>query len=123
MRLLTVKIILFFAVLTFVSKPFVGFGITNHFPSGNQTTNILLKAFTKRKQEFVEGSVFNILNIQKNLANPPSGLFLLFSSLLSILFPALLCNSGKITNGILADIHCGLFPPRHRYLLSGKLII
>lgn len=122
MHTLNIRYLLLFAVLMFTAKPFLGFSLHNSLSRGNECS-IFAKAFTKRKQEYVDGSEFDITTIQKRLTNPPIVLVTLFSFLLNKLFPAIFGSLKPISNGILSAIHLNLLPPLPRYLLSGKLII
>jgi hypothetical protein len=122
MRALKIHYFLFLAVCMLVAKPFVGFSVLKHIPI-SKTPGIVVKAFTKRKQEYVEDSDFDVLAIQKRLADPILALTVLFSVLLNTLFPFLFRKVKQLTAGVLNAIHLSLFPPLHRYLLSGKLII
>lgn len=118
----TAKIYCLFAVLLFVAKPFLGFSMfSRENPPG--TENIFVKAFTKRKQEYVEESNFDINVIQDKLADPVRQLFLLFSHFLNILFPVVFVFSVSLTNGLLERISLNLVPCRQTYLVNGKLII
>jgi GTP:adenosylcobinamide-phosphate guanylyltransferase len=100
----------------------VGFHLVKNLKEG-KPIGICIKAFTKRKQEYVEDSSFDVLTIQKRLANPLLVLTVLFSFLLNALFPSLFKKVREVTTGMLAAIYLGLFPPTHKYLLSGKLVI
>lgn len=122
MRSLKVHYFLFIAVFMLAAKPFVGFNALEKLQK-EKLSGIFVKAFTKRKQEYVEDSTFDISTIQKRLANPGLALTILFSFLLNTLFPSIFRKTRKITAGILSDIHLNLSPPLHRYLLSGKLVI
>jgi hypothetical protein len=122
MRALKVHYFLFFAVFMLAAKPFVGFNAAKLFSSG-KVPGIIVKAFTKRKQEYVDDSAFDILAVQKRLADPYLALTVLFSFLLNTLFPLIFRKYKRVTTAFLSDIHLSLFPPRDRYLLSGKLII
>ncbi|SDF22679.1 hypothetical protein SAMN05216464_114143 [Mucilaginibacter pineti] len=122
MQALKFHYFLFLAVLMLAAKPFVGFHAIKQIESG-KAPEILVKSFTKRKQEYVEDSVFDITTIQKQLANPLLELTVLFSFLLNTLFPSIFRKAKNVTAGILSDLRLSLFPPLHRYLLSGKLII
>ncbi|MBD1386131.1 hypothetical protein IDJ75_12640 [Mucilaginibacter rigui] len=104
------------------AKPFIGFNALEKLQEC-KLPGICVKAFTKRKQEYVEDSAFDISTIQKRLANPDLALTLLFSLLLNTLFPSVFKKTQNITAGILSHIHLNLSPPLHRYLLSGKLVI
>lgn len=122
MSALKIHYFLFLAVFMLAAKPFVGFNAIKHI-AGVKTPGIIAKAFTKRKQEYVEDSAFDVLTIQKRLANPILALTVLFSVLLNSLFPFLFKKGERVTTGLLNAIHLSLFPPVHRYLLSGKLSI
>jgi len=116
------KIFFFFAVLLFVAKPFLGFSMFNS-SMPRSAENIFIKAFTKRKQEFSEDSDFNVVAVQKKLAEPIERFLLRFSFLLSILFPAVFKNGMCATNCFLSYLRLNLSPPQHTYLLNGKLLI
>lgn len=122
MQALKVKYILFFAVLMFAAKPFVGFSVFKQIRLGT-TPKIFVKAFTKRKQEFVEDGDFDIYSIQKKLANPLAGLTILLTFFLDVLFPAIFRLIKSVTVGILNNINAGLSASLPRYLLLGKLTI
>lgn len=113
--------LLFLGVLMLAAKPFVGFSIIDRIKSESEE-NILVKSFTKRKQEFVDGSEFDILSIQQRLNKPATNLLLLFWGFLSTFFPPV----GKvkaISSQLLSAINMALSWPRQRYLLQGRLII
>ena len=122
MRALNIHYFLFLAVFMLASKPFIGFHAVKNIREG-RSPGIYVKAFTKRKQEYVEDSEFDASTIQKRLANPLLALTVLFSFHLNLLFPSIFRKARAITAGILSDIYLSLIPPLHRYLLSGKLII
>ena len=122
MHTLNIRYFLLFAVLMFTAKPFLGFSLHNRLSRGNECS-IFAKAFTKRKQEYVDGSEFDITTIKKRLTNPPIVLVTLFSFLLNKLFPAIFGSLKPNSKRILSAIHLNLLPPLPRYLLSGKLII
>lgn len=113
--------LLFLAVIMLAAKPFLGFNaIRRVIPQSK--ASILVKAFTKRKQEYNENSEHNIQSIQQRLANPVAAPLLLISFLL-MLFPAVFTLGRIITNRTIADISNGLFNPQPRYLLAGQLVI
>jgi hypothetical protein len=118
----SIKMYFFFAVLLFVAKPFLGFSM---FSRANPpaTENIFVKAFTKRKQEYVEDSCFDIAAIQAKLADPVKQFFVRFTYFLSLLFPAVFSSNLFLTTGFINQIALQLTPSRHTYLRNGKLII
>ena len=121
-RLKSAKIYFFFAVLLFVAKPFIGFSVLNRMHPLT-TPSILVKAFTKRKLEYVENSSFDIHTIQKKLADPVRQCILRFSFLLSIIFSAVFVIGVAITDLFLRRIQLNLSPQQHTYLHNGQLII
>lgn len=123
MQSLKSKFFLCFAILTFAAKPFIGFGLYNIIIADNGPVTILVKSFSKRKQEFVNDSDFDIKAVQQRLADPVAFAFLLFSFFLNELFPFVLGRIKLLTGKILSDIQLRLFPPNHLYLLTGKLSI
>jgi len=115
-----VKIYLCFAVLLLVAKPFLGFSLFDrmHPPA---KASIFLKAFTKRKQEYAKDSKFDIIAIQKKLADPAGSIFLRFTFLLSILFPLVF---GIGTINLFLRRAKPYMPGNHQtYLLNSQLII
>jgi len=121
-KLASAKIYFCFAVLFLVAKPFLGFGLFSRLHPPTEDS-IFVKAFTKRKQEYTEDSIYDIIAIQKKLADPVKQLLLHFSILLRFLFPALFNARINVSNSFLRVLHLRLAPIRHTYLLNGKLII
>lgn len=73
------------AVLFFAGKPFIGFTMDRSAPLNEHS--ILVKSFTKRAQEYVKNSKFDVKTIQKKLADPVNAVFLLFGALLACILP------------------------------------
>ena len=121
-RIRPAKLFFFIAVLLFVAKPFLGFSM---FSSSNPPSveNIFVKSFTKRKIEFSEDSSFNMIAVQKRLAEPVTQFLLRFSFLIGMLFPAFFAKRINITNRFLNDLQLSLSSVKNTYLLNGKLII
>lgn len=122
MRLLKSALIFFsFAVLMFVAKPFIGFRVfkeLNHI----KHISICVKAFTKRKQEYVEESSLDIQTVLKKLKKPLDFTLLSFSVLLGIVMP-LVSRAQNLSNRLLRQLQCSLSPSCPSYLLHGNLII
>ena len=118
----TAKIYFCLAALLFVAKPFLGFTMFSrlHPPAAE---NIFIKAFNKRKLEYNEDSASSMSVILKNLANPQEELFLLFSLLLSIIFPLAFKSLSRLSNRFINDIRLSLKPDDDTYLLNGTLLI
>lgn len=113
---------LFFAALLIVAKPFIGFSFFNRI-NVSLTENIIIKSFTKRKHEFVEGSSFDINAVQNKLSEPQIGFFYLFVGFLNLLFPTLLNQSDNIGSIALSNLQLRCFQSQKSFLLNGKLII
>lgn len=122
MQAFKIHYFLFFAVLMLTAKPFVGFSALKQMHTG-RPSKIFVKAFTKRKQEYVEDGDFDTTFVYKQLANPVLVLTFLSSFFLTTLFPALFRSVKQITNGLLSAINLSSLPSLDRYLLSGKLVI
>lgn len=118
----TAKIIFYFTVFVLIAKPFLGFNVFNRLNPPDES-NILIKVFSKRKQEFNEDSPSNIIAVQRRLAEPITHLFLRFTFFLGILFPAFFKNKNEISNRFLRGLQFNLLPVQHTYLLTGKLLI
>jgi len=114
-------IFLSFGVLMFVAKPFIGFRVfkeVHHI----KHISICVKAFTKRKQEYVEGSSLDVQTVLKKLKKPLDFTMLSLAVLLSIVMPVVLCLQ-NLSNRILQELRDSLSPPRPFYLVNGNLII
>ncbi len=119
-KLKMAKWFLTIAVVLFVAKPFLGYTIDRSNPVAAVT--ILVKSFTKRKLEFVENSKYDIKTVQKKLADPVNALFLLFSCLLSIIYP-LIEEALNVGGNFIRRLKLSLFPAPDAWLLNGQLII
>ncbi|OOQ58730.1 hypothetical protein [Mucilaginibacter pedocola] len=122
MQAIRIQVLLFFAVAMFAAKPFIGFS-TSYWAANDTQATILAKAFTKRKQEFVEDSDFDVIAVQKRIAEPLFAAFLALSFFLSGFFARVFAPVKAITGRVLSDIRYGLVPPEQLYLLGGKLSI
>ncbi|MDN3548582.1 hypothetical protein [Mucilaginibacter aquaedulcis] len=119
-----IRYFLFLAVLALAAKPFIGFSFCGRLQNETETdTNIFAKAFTKRKQEYVEDSEYDVTAVQQRLSNPVMALLLLFTFFLDKFFNAVLQSAPYLTIGFLTDIRRSQSLPLHRYLLVRKLNI
>lgn len=122
MQLFKSAIIFFcFAVLMLVAKPFIGF---NSLANINRLKHlsICVKAFTKRKQEYVEGGSFDITFVQKKLAKPLDLVLLHFAALLAIILPFAFAAQ-NLSNRTLRRLQLSLYPTQPSYLLNSNLLI
>ncbi|BAU54587.1 hypothetical protein [Mucilaginibacter gotjawali] len=117
-----VKILFFLAVLFFVAKPFLGFCMFSRL-NPPSTVSIFVKAFTKRKQEYVKDSKFDIQTIQQKLADPANQLLLGFAFLLSILFPLISSDRVTIGNRYLQRLKFSLSSSPDTWLLNSQFLI
>ena len=111
-----------FAVIMLVAKPFIGFNASNRI---NHLTHlsICVKAFTKRKQEFIENGSFDVLAVQKKLADPAKQFFFLFSFFLGIILPFVFGIVNDSSNRFLRKLQLSLSSREPAYLLNSALII
>jgi len=122
MQLIKSALIFFsLGVLMFVAKPFIGFSLSNNI-NNFKHVSICVKAFSKRKQEYVEGSNLDIKTALKKLSDPVDLIFLTFAALLGIVLP-LISGVKSIANHILKTLQLALPPAQPAYLLNGNLII
>jgi hypothetical protein len=120
------KFLLVIAMLMFVAKPFVGFSLRyqHYFRTvHHRSPSILVKSFTKRKQEYADENETSIAKVQQRLNNPEIPSVLLFAVALSLFLPVVLRIVKQTTHSILQAIHYSLASPQQLYLLSGKLTI
>jgi hypothetical protein len=114
-------IFLSLGVLMFVAKPFIGFRVfkeVHHI----KHVSICVKAFTKRKQEYVEGSSLDVQTILKKLKEPLDFTLLNFAVFLGIIMPVVL-RLRNLSNRILQELRDSLSPTRPFYLVNGNLLI
>jgi hypothetical protein len=121
-KLTSAKIILAFAALLFVAKPFLGFSMFSrmHPPA---STSIFIKVFTKRKLEDNESKKNSVEAIQKILADAAQQFALRFSFLLSVLFPLIFLAGFRINGRFLRDRKSNLAPAEPSWILNCKLTI
>lgn len=122
MQLFKSAIIFFcFAVLMLVAKPFIGF---NSLANINRLKHlsICVKAFTKRKQEYVEDSSFDTTFVQKKLAKPLDLVLIHFAVLLALILPFAFAAQ-NLSNRALRRLRLCLSPAHPSYLLNCSLTI
>ena len=116
------KIFVFFAVLFFVAKPFLGFSMFNrlHPPA---VESIFVKVFAKRKLEERESNKVSTETIKKTLADAAQQFVLRFAFLLNILFPVIFLAGIYINKWALRKLRLSLAPAEPSWILNRKLII
>ncbi len=122
MQALKIKYILLFAALTLAAKPFVGFALSNSVSSFTESS-ILVKVFTKRKQEYVKDSEYDINTVQKRLADPAHLLLVSLPLLLSLLYPLIFATAKRVNNNMQWSHQLSLMLTQPRYILGGTLLI
>ncbi len=108
------------AVLLLVAKPFLGFSVTSQLNT-IKGPNIYVKAFTKRKQEYVDGSEYSAETFQKKLAEPVARFLLRLSFLFGIILPFAFISS--VSKRALRWLHINFPPCEPPYLLNGSFLI
>lgn len=116
----SVKIALSLAVLLLVAKPFLGFSVLSQL-NNIKSANIYVKAFTKRKQEYVDGSEYSALTFQKKLAEPVTQFLLRIWFLLNIILPFAFLSNIHVHN--LRGSRPGILSRAPSYLLYSTLLI
>ncbi|WDF56710.1 hypothetical protein [Mucilaginibacter sp. KACC 22063] len=109
------------AALLFIAKPFIGYNTIFHFRK-SQPRLVLVKAFTKRKPEFLEESEREKAGLHYKLSNPPEKNNISIAFLLSLLFPFLFVVEQIRKNRIQSAL-VPVAPGNKTYLLTGKLTI
>jgi hypothetical protein len=122
MQGIKIKYILLLAVLALAAKPFVGFALYNSILNGPESS-ILVKAFSKRKQEFVKNSDYDMEAVQKRLSQPDNLFLVTFAFLLSLLFPFVFSAVKRVTHNSLVTLRLNVLQPQPRYILGGTLLI
>jgi hypothetical protein len=120
------KILFLIAGLMLSIKPLVGFGIVHHAKSseeGEVNIWLLQKLFSKRKQDYLEDDLGQIIAIQQKLAEPELGFISRFFYFLfgQITAPIALCHSWS--SRFLSELALRILPDREIYLFFGKLTI
>jgi hypothetical protein len=122
-KLKVIKLILIFAAIIFIAKPFMGFSGSKLLKEGKDNSIILVKAFTKRVPEYLEEAEIKKAAVQQLLNNPPAGLVLSITTLLSLLFPLIYQIKRSITGQFIDQLSVNSLQDERTYLLTGKLTI
>lgn len=83
------KLILCIAALLFIAKPFLGFSLYNQLQDSGQENSVIVKAFAKRKPEFMEESIGKSMVFQALLKDKADQFVLTINALLSTFISAL----------------------------------
>jgi len=114
------KLLFLLAACLIVAKPFIGFVINRSHATAQ---SILVKSFTKRKQEYIENGGFDVKAVQRKLADPVMHVFAPFAILSGILFLSLVIDSTETVSRFFLITKFGLFPSTPVWLINSQLII
>ena len=115
------KTFLFIAVVMFTAKPFIGFSVCSHLQT-IRNENIIVKAFTRRKQEYVQNGEFDVVAVQLRLKTPPQLVSVLYIDILNILYPVIFAVGKFCSKNFLAALDWISLRSKQHFLL-GKLTI
>lgn len=121
-HLKAIKLILAIAALLFIAKPFIAFNVLNGFRHGHHHRLVLVKAFTKRKPEFLEDSEKEKTAFHYKISNPPQKSNISIALLLAFLFP-LASLSKQLQKRPISSLIKDADDGTKTYLLTGKLTI
>lgn len=118
------KLVLLFATLMFVAKPFVGFVVFNRqHPPVKVNIFLLEKSFSKRIIQYRDGSLTLMTAIQKKLAHPVVNLRLRLSFLSLLLYPLLFGLRKDITYHLIRLLNLKKVLSQPIYLFNRQLIV
>jgi len=114
------KLLFLLAVCLVVARPFIGFVMNRSLVTAH---SILVKSFTKRKQEYIENGGFDIKAVQRKLADPVLHVFAPFAILSGILFLSLVIDIIEPVNRFNRMSKSGPSPTTPTWLINNQLII
>jgi len=118
------KLVLLFATLMFVAKPFVGFIIFNkQHPPVKINIFLLDKSFSKRIIQYRDGSLSIMTAIQKKLAHPVVSLRLRLSCFLLLLYPFLFWFRKRVTYRHIRFLNLNKTLSHPLYLINRQIIV
>jgi len=119
------KMLFLFAGMLLSLKPIIGFGIIGHVKDPaelNYNYNLLQKLFSKRKQDYLDEDLVEILAIQRGLKDAPlSFVWELCGFIFGVITPVLIFS--KAAQRYLLELFLQLIPKGEIYLSTGKLTI
>ncbi|QNK63357.1 hypothetical protein H7F33_02235 [Pedobacter sp. PAMC26386] len=117
------KILFLFAGMILSAKPILGFGIVQHAKTdGGLNIELLQKLFSKRKQDYLDDDLTQILAIQQGLTDSDlTFIWKICRFFIGMIIPLL--AFGKATQRYLRELSLRLYPERAIYLSIGKLTI
>jgi hypothetical protein len=120
-----IKILFLIAGVMLSIKPVVGFGIIHHAKLNDAEVNtwLLQKLFSKRKQDYLEDDLAQIIAIQQRLSDGGLDLISKFCYILIERLFAPISSLHLFNNRFLTQLSSRLLPERDLYLPLGKLTI
>ncbi|WP_142528624.1 hypothetical protein [Pedobacter westerhofensis] len=120
-----IKILFLIAGLMLSIKPLVGFGLIHNANTNDGEVNIWLlqKLFSKRKQDYLEDDLAQVIAIQQRLSDGGFDLISKFCYLLIERLFAPISSLHLFSNSFLTQLSLRVLPERDIYLPLGKLTI
>jgi len=120
-----IKILFLIAGLMLSIKPILGFGIIHHANANDTEVNtwLLQKLFSKRKQDYLEDDLAQVIAIQQRLSDGGLDLISQFCYLLIWRLFAPLSSLHNFSKSYLTQLSLRILPERDIYLPFGKLTI
>lgn len=120
-----IKILFLIAGLLLSIKPILGFSLINH-ANGNDTevnTMLLQKLFSKRKQDYLEDDLAQVIAIQERLGDGALELIYRICFLIALGLSAPISSLHNFSKSYLNQLSLKVLPERDIYLSIGKLTI
>jgi hypothetical protein len=120
-----IKILFLIAGLMLSIKPIVGFSIIHHANANDAEVNtwLLQKLFSKRKQDYLDDDLTQVIAIQQRLSDGGVELISRFCYLLIGRLFAPLSSLHSYSKSYLTQLSLRILPERDIYLPLGKLTI
>jgi hypothetical protein len=120
-----IKILFLIAGLMLSIKPLVGFGLIHHANENDAQVNtwLLQKLFSKRKQDYLEDDLSQVIAIQQRLSDGGVELMSRFCYLLITRLFAPISLLHIFSKSYLAQLSLRILPERDIYIPLGKLTI
>jgi hypothetical protein len=120
-----IKILFLIAGLMLSIKPIVGFGIIHHAHANDAEVNtwLLQKLFSKRKQDYLEDDLSQVIAIQQRLSDGGLQLLGKFCYLLIGRIFAPISSLHIFSKSYLTQLSLRILPEKDIYLPLGKLTI
>ena len=120
-----IKILFLIAGIMLSIKPILGFGLIHHAKANDAEVNtwLLQKLFSKRKQDYLEDDLAQVIAIQQKLSDGGLDLISKFCYLLIGRLFAPISSLHFFSKSYLLQLSLKILPERDIYLPLGKLTI